>query len=222
MIKTFGDYWHFSRKYNQFLRVASLSVPLASQETRISEETRAILAELNEQKERCHARIGELNLPSLAACESCSKGCCNNSSPYYFTPIDFWLSKYGSSSDAPDFGRVAPEPLHRYFHARVKSMSRRLVPQGSLDHPPEPGAEQPEKCRYLGEDGCHLPHEERPIKCVLYACPRLKESMDEATRAAYREAIGDLLDISLKAFNVMKAEAGLPPHYGLASIFLTP
>lgn len=215
----FQDYWYFSRKYLQFERVSNLCGGLLGKNDEVSEEARTALRLFDKDRIACQNKIGELDLPSYARCDVCAGECCDKSSEQYFSPIDFWLAKY-TSDHAPNYAEQPVKPLHHYFKARVASLPRRLYPSVKIKN--EPPLDMPmEKCFHLGERGCKLPHVERPIKCLIYTCPRLKKSMDHGTRLAYREAIKTLYLISLKTFNVLKVEAGLPRYYGIASIFFT-
>lgn len=216
MINDLHDFWHFSRKYMQFLILANMSMGLLHKEHELSEVAREHLTQLCRDKVRCQARIGALQLPLLAECHNCRQGCCNNSSEYYFTPIDFWLARHGSSNVHP-FGLHPAKPLHHFLKMRLKSLAPRRAIFWSGGTTGGTGS----PCRHLGEGGCMLPHAERPIKCHMYACSRLKRSMDQETRDAYKETVRELFGISVRTFNILKAEAKLPSHYGMLSLYLS-
>jgi len=218
MHRDLKDFWHFSRKYQQFQRLSSLTLELLDRERELSEQGRAVLVQLDRERARCQERIAALNLPSIAKCNSCATGCCREPAEHYFTVIDFWLRKY-TDHKVSTFSQAPFKPLHQYYRSRLAAALR----PRSLDETDmaDEAVGKRAPCAHLGATGCTLPYAERPLKCLIYACPELKRSLDEATRARYIEAVGELHRISLEAFNVLKVEAGFPPFYGLASIQLT-
>lgn len=220
MHRNIQDFWHFSRRYRQFQMVSSLTADLLDRDHEVSEQARQALARLNEQRVACHAKIARLNLPSFANCGVCRGACCREPSDHYFTAIDFWLRKY-TPGQVKGYRVIQAKPLHHYFQGRIRSALTRLHP--GLSHKREGSAalEPDTRCAHLGENGCRLPHAERPVKCLIYACPGLKRSMDEATRLVYLEAVRELQQISVETFQVLKIEAGLPRYYGLTSLLFT-
>ncbi len=214
------DYWCFSRRCVQFDKVSNLSLGLLDKEYEVSEDARNTLRQLNRDRIACQIKIGNLNLSSFAQCDICNGKCCDKSSDYYFTPIDFWLTKY-SSFDVQSYLDDSKKPLQFYFKNRFKPLWVRVNPLVKIENHVKINV--PKKgCSHLGDDGCKLPYFNRPIKCVIYACPRLKQSMSDVTRVAYIKAIKDLYSISVETFNVIKAEAGFPSYYGRMSLILTP
>lgn len=218
MHKSFQDFWHFSRRYRQFQRISNLSATLFDHGFEASQPTREALVQLNDRRIACQAGIAELNLPHFAGCGACNGACCREPTDHYYTAIDFWLRRY-TPSRVDRFRAVRPLPLHQYYSARLSSALKALTgvprPAAAAAH----GAQS--CCDHLSERGCRLPHEERPVRCLIYACTGMKRSLDPKTRLSYIEAVKDLQAISLETFAILKKEAGLPRHYGRASIFLT-
>lgn len=214
------DFWYFSRIYTQFEKVSNFSIRLLDKKDEVSEETQVALKRLYKKMIVYKIKIGKLNLQLFADCKNCNTGCCNELSDRYFTPIDFWLSKYGSCNEY-DYADRQIKKFHDYFKIRFASLWRCADSLVKFNKP-APLNIPSGKCCHLGKNGCSLPHHERPIKCLIYACPRLKKSLSYATRLAYKEAIKDLYVISLQTFNVLKAEAGLPSYYGYVTLYFTP
>lgn len=217
MRKDLHDFWHFSRRYRQFQRISALTQGIMDKDHEVSEPTRGALQKLNGNRIKCQERIAGLDLPSFAGCRSCQGACCGEPAEHYFTAIDFWLRKY-SQKQVAAFSEQPLQPLPAYYRLRIESAlglgKPRTTAQGSHSR-------QGSRCAHLGERGCLLPHAERPLQCLIYACPSLKQSLDQATRLAYLESVRELVGISLATFNALKCEAGFPPYYGLASLLLT-
>ncbi|WP_224984621.1 hypothetical protein [Geomonas agri] len=217
MRRDFQNFWHFSRPYRMFQRVASLSHDLLNQDHELSPPAREALEQLNRDRVATQLAIASLNLPSYARCDRCQGGCCREPAENYFTAIDYWLRRHTGCSVTGYASQPAP-PLAEYLRMRLGAACRRLEP----GHPSERTARPPAaRCAHLGPRGCLLPHVERPLKCLIYACEGLKSSLDEQARNRYIAAIKELQQVSIGTFNVLKQEAGRPPHYGLASIFFT-
>jgi Fe-S-cluster containining protein len=139
--------------------------------------------------------------------------CCDKTSDRYFTPIDYWLAKY-SEGKTQSFDSPKPFLFRYYLADRFRDLLERLSS--------EKETETPQRCSYLGENGCELSYSARPIKCVIYACARMKDSLDSSTTAAYSEAIRGLHDISMRTFDLAKGEAGRPTHYGCVKLARLP
>ena len=219
MFRDLQDFWHFSRRYKQFKRVSSLSLGLLDKDHQISEEAQNALKKLNSDRIACHNKIAGLDLPSAANCGICNGACCNEPSNHYFTAIDFWLRK-SPPDKVHTFAQDPPKPLRHYYKIGIKSAWDRVTLSPKMERAAQTGPPET-RCAHHGANGCQLPHVERPVKCLIYACPGMKKSMNEATRLTYMEAVKELHQISLQTFNVLKVEAGLPPYYGLASLMLT-
>jgi Fe-S-cluster containining protein len=218
MAKELHDFWHFSRRYRQFQRISALTQGILDRDHEVSGPTRKALQRLNANRISCHERIARLDLPSFAGCQSCRGACCGEPAEHYFTAVDFWLRKY-SHKQVTAFSEQPLQPIPAYYRLRIESALAGLkkpATAAQASHLRKGGS-----CAHLGERGCLLPHAERPLKCLIYACPSLKESLDQETRRAYIESVRELLGISLATFNALKCEAGLPPYYGLASLLLT-
>lgn len=212
MHRHLGDLWHFSRKYRQFQRLSALVLGLLGAERELSQQGREALARLDRERIVCQERIASLNLPAIARCADCAAGCCGEPADHYFTAIDYWLRKY-TDNGVRGFSQEPFTPLPKYYRFRIsEAVKRGRGPKRTTGRGP---------CAHLGAAGCSLSHAERPLKCLIYACPGLKRSLYGSTRETYIEEVGKLHRISLEAFNILKEEAGLPPSYGLASIRLT-
>ncbi|QWV97997.1 hypothetical protein KP005_01495 [Geomonas nitrogeniifigens] len=217
MFRDLQDFWHFSRPYRLFQRVAGLSHDLLDRDHDLSPPARKALEQLNRKRVACQLRIAALDLPSYARCDRCQGACCREPAERYFTAIDYWLRCHTGSRVAAYAGQGAP-PLAAYLRIRLGAAWRRLAPAP----PGEPAAQTPAiRCAHLGPRGCLLPHAERPLRCLIYACVELKSSLDEQARKRYIAAIKELQQISIGTFNVLKQEAGLPSHYGIASLLFT-
>jgi Fe-S-cluster containining protein len=207
------DYWRYSRKYEQFLTASDLVHDLLDKEHEVSEETQEALRQLEKERVAYQNKIGSLNLQLCAECESCQDVCCDKTPDRYFTPIDYWLAKY-SEGNTQSFASPKPFLLRYYLADRFSDLLEKFSPDRE--------AEAPQRCSHLGENGCDLSYSERPIKCVIYACARMKNSLDARTTAAYTEAIRGLHDISMKTFDLAKGEAGRPAHYGCVKLARLP
>ncbi|MBU5614220.1 hypothetical protein [Geomonas azotofigens] len=217
MYRDLEDFWHFSRRYRIFQRVSSLSHPLLERDHELSERAREALDRLNRDRIACQGRIVALNLPGFARCFDCRGACCREPSERYFTAIDYWLRRH-TPHEVRDFATRSAPPLHRYYGARLASAWRLATARPS---PPAPASATDSRCGHLGERGCLLPAEQRPLKCLFYACSGMRKALDEPTRRAYIEGVKDLQRISILTFDVLKLEAGVPSHYGAASLLLT-
>ncbi|MBJ6799463.1 hypothetical protein [Geomonas propionica] len=217
MHRDLRDFLHFSRPYRLFQRVASLSHDLLDQDHDLSPQAREALEKLNRDRVACQLGIAALDLPSYARCDRCQGACCRESAENYFTAIDYWLRRHTDSRVSGYAGQAAP-PLAAYLCMRLGAAWRRFEPERTIVPAARPPAAH---CAHLGPRGCLLPHAERPLKCLIYACSGLKGSLDEQARSRYVAAIHELQQVSIGTFNVLKREAGLPPHYGLASLFFT-
>lgn len=218
MYRDLEDFWHLSRSYRLFQRISSLSHDLLDKDHTVSERTRDALEKLNRERIACQQRIAVLDLPSFARCGDCQGACCREPSEHYFTAIDYWLRRH-TPHEVRRYAAEGAVPLHLYYRERIGSACKRLLPRSTQEQPaPRPPGS---RCSHLGDHGCLLPHAERPLKCLIYACPALKKSLDEPTREAYIKAIKELRKISVSTFNVLKVEAGARPYYGIPSLLLT-
>ncbi|MBJ6752829.1 hypothetical protein [Geomonas anaerohicana] len=217
MRRDLQNFWHFSRPYRLFQRVASLSHDLLDQDHELSSTAREALERLNRDRVACQLAIAALDLPSYARCDRCQGACCREPAEHYFTAIDYWL-RHHTASKVAGYASRPIVPLAVCLKIRLRAAWRRL---GS-GYPGEPVAKpSPGRCTHLGAHGCLLPHVERPLKCLIYACAGLKNSLDEQARGRYVAEIKELQKISIGTFEVLKQEAGRPRHYGVASLFFT-
>ncbi|GFO62923.1 hypothetical protein M1B72_19010 [Geomonas paludis] len=217
MHRDLQDFWHFSRPYRLFQRVASLSHDLLDLDHNLSPQARQALERLNRDRVASHLAIAALELPSYARCDRCQGACCREPADNYFTAIDYWLRRH-TDSRVVGYAVRPPVPLAGYLTMRLGAAWHRLQP----GRPGVPAAKPSgDRCVHLGPRGCLLPHVERPLKCLIYACDGLKRSLDEQARSRYVAAIKELQKISIGTFEVLKQEAGRPAHYGVASLFFT-
>lgn len=214
--KKFRDYWDFSRKYDQYIRASSLVHGMLDPEDELSEKAQHALRKLDKQRAAYQETIGGLNLQSLG-CQTCKGRCCDKQPERYFTAIDYWLAKYGERQTHP-FDAPIPFRLRYYLLSPLRYVVDKFSPERAT------GKKQAseEKCALLGEEGCMLPYSDRPMKCVVYACEPMRAAIDDATRAAYTEAIQGLRDIALKTFQILKDEAHSPAHYGRVRLTVLP
>lgn len=210
------DYWDFSRKYNQYSRASDLSHGLVDEDVELSEGAQEALRTLDLKRAAYQETVGNLNLQFLG-CDSCKGSCCDRPPSHYFTSIDYWLAKYGGRNpQAFD----APNPFYlRYY---LLSPLRYVADKLSTERQDKAEARSAASCVLLGESGCTLPHAERPIKCILYACEPMREAMDADTRATYTAAIRGLHEISLETFRILKEEGGYPASYGRRRLTVLP
>jgi Fe-S-cluster containining protein len=218
MYRDLEDFWDFSRRYRLFQRISSLSHELLDKDHTVSERSRDALERLNRERIACQQKIAGLDLPSFARCADCKGACCRKPSEHYFTAIDYWLRRH-TPHEVQGYAGGGAVPLHCYFRDRIGTACKRLLPPSAQDPPPPPP--QDCRCSHLGDHGCRLPHAERPLKCLIYACPDLKRSLDHPTRRAYIKEIKELQQIAISTFNVLKHEAGVPSSYGIPSLLLT-
>ncbi|QWV93981.1 hypothetical protein KP004_01960 [Geomonas oryzisoli] len=216
MYRDLQDFLHFSRPYRLFQRVAGLSHDLLDPDHDLSQQARTALERLNRDRVACQLAIAALELPTFARCDRCQGACCREPAERYYTAIDYWLRRDTGCKIAAYAGQPAP-PLAGYLRTRLAAAWRRLDPHHGAPAAPAPA----DRCAHLGSRGCLLPHGERPLKCLIYACSGLKRSLRGDTRTRYIATIKQLQHISIATFNVLKQEAGLPPHYGLASLIFT-
>lgn len=187
--KSFFDYIYFVRKWAQLSRLFYIAQTIPSN-LNVSPRSRTNLRELNSQRMRIQALIGELNL-SVQGCEcaSCPHPCCGGNYDHYRV-IDYWL-RLDTTNSIDGFGRQG----FASFFSRLKYWFK-LV------------GESPNRtgCPYLGRDGCILTVELRPIMCVSYTCGRYREAMPYEVRRHYAYLVRDLYSISLSVFCILKKE----------------
>ena len=84
---------------------------------------------------------------------------------------------------------VCPDPCCR--HAKVWldfrdllfiHLNGEMLPPGQLRH------ELAGPCRYLGRQGCTLPHRSRPWICSWYVCPGLRRALERDLPGGWRQA----------------------------------
>lgn len=211
----FSNYWRFSRRYAQFEKLFELSQDIFSKDQELSEDSRKAIALLNKYRIDAQIKIGELDLPSLVKCAECKPKCCNNNADKYFSAIDYCLVRTTSKKEL-NYSVSTISPWYYYALKRFK----KLIPS-SINNKTK-ATSKSRGCKYLGKYGCKLDHSDRPIKCLVATCSKLRKSLDNTTRIEYIKLIDQLFIISLKVFDILKKEAGLPGRYGRLSLALTP
>ncbi len=201
------------RPYYQILRIFYLSQGLLRKECELTEKSQNSLAELNEQRREVQEKCGSYNDDALyKTCVECQGACCQMVYDH-FTAIDFWLRRY-SSEPIEDFGNEILKPWY------LRLIRERFEWNNIC---PEPEAEVFRTgCPELGDKGCLLPIQDRPIRCVPYTCRAFRNRMKREQKESYAEMIRELHRISYAAFNILKKEGGFPSWYGavdLAFIF---
>lgn len=210
---TIYNHWCFSRKYAQFTKLFDMNQSILNYDHILSDKAQKKIEILNTSRIEIQNMIEHLGLPSLSVCDKCNGGCCQGSIGHYFTSLDFWLRKHSADKIVkPNLSE--PKEWYYYIHKRLKQLTSRIFPSRKV-------SASKTGCYYLGPDGCKLKYADRPIKCVVSTCPRLRAAMDKQTRIKYSKLIKELFLLSCNAFDILKKEAGLPKRHGRLSLMLT-
>jgi len=216
------SYWYFSRRYSQYEVLSSLIDSSIHENSSLSLRAQKALIELDKNRADCQSRIGELKLSSVADCQSCKGRCCDRPSDEYFSAVDFWLGKYVDGRECVYSSEATRKPgyyvrqrLQHIVHearnkaGRVFRRSRRnAFPIAAIRY--QRATRRSPGCQFLGENGCTLSYAERPIRCVIYACPRMQRGLQQPVKTQYMREIGELYRISNSTFQILRAEKGRP------------
>lgn len=228
------NYWYFSKRYSQVEIVSSLINSMMQDERSLSLPAQMALRSLNEKRALCQSRIGQLNLSGLADCRACQGRCCDSPSDEYFSPIDYWLRKYVDSHECFYSPRMIETPGY-YVRRRLELFARVLgsIPARILGRSSKKGfpvaairyqrsAKLRSGCQFLDQSGCSLPYADRPIRCVIYACPRMKRGLKQPARSQYSREIDELYHISIATFRILRGEEGRSGFWSGALLSLVP
>ena len=192
------------------------------------------LRKLNQKRADCQVRIGQINLPRIADCKACDSPCCNLAADEYFSPVDFWLRKYVDGDECDYSRRLIRKPGY-YARMRVKHIAsvamaipKRLFQR--LAHGQRPIAEPLEPltpregpgCQFHSRNGCALSNRDRPIKCLMYACTRMRRALTRSAKSRYEKEIGELYQISVATFRILRKEVDRPLWLGSALLKFVP
>ncbi len=210
------EYWYFSRRNAQFDKLFYLSQNLLSREHLLSNDAQRIIKQLNERRVNIQKMIGRYNLSLSSVCEECDGKCCKDSIEYYFTAIDYWLRKF-TSNPIINFSLSLTKPWFHSIIRIIKNLSLRIL----RIYPREKDPGLKKDCDCLGNHGCKLSFADRPIKCLVWTCYKLKQAMGEQTKIEYGRLINELYFVSCDTFDILKKEAGISKKYGRLALFLT-
>lgn len=207
---------------------------MVEDERTLSSQAQTTLIELNEKRADCQSRIGQLNLSGVTDCQACGGRCCDSPSDEYFSPVDYWLRKYVDGHQCTYSPRAIRKPAC-YAMQRLKHIARetRNIAAQIFRRRPNKrfpiaavrylrAAKQRPGCQFLDQNGCTLPYSDRPIRCVIYACPRMKRGLTPPVRSQYAREIGELYRISIATFHILRNEADRPNRWSSALLRLMP
>lgn len=206
------NYWYFSRKYAQIEKLSCYCQYIFRDDHDLSKSGKEKLVLLNLKRIELQKMIGEITILNYSICNKCTGKCCRGQAKYFFTALDFWLRKF-SSNPVSDFGHVAYRPWYFYLNRRFQQVVSRITP-GEKD--------QRGFCQYLRKNGCKLNVDDRPIKCLVATCQKIRQAMDASAKSKYGSLIYELFLVSLSTFDVLKNEAKVPSSFGRLSVLLTP
>jgi hypothetical protein len=182
----------------------------------LSDSTRKNLVFLDKRRRNLQKRIGELNQSFTAIHAKCDGSCCREKTEYYFTGADFWLRKF-SLNTIESFGVTSARPWQFFIKKRFRRVMHR---SDYMDRRKMEQRKNVEKCNFLGQKGCTLDAENRPIKCIIATCSKLRQAMDKRTKTEYKNLISELYNVSLSTLQILKKEAGISPLSGRVSLLL--
>jgi len=189
----------YCRRGVQLFVLYAMSQTLLPRDKSLSQYTVNALRELDQRRRELHDLSGQL-FHDVNLCMECPRSCCAGSYNH-FRALDYWMRKY-SYHPIDDFGLAT----HTAWRFRLLSSVR----------------EWRNGCSLLGQKGCTLERSERPIMCIFYTCSRQRAQMNAEQKKSYAQLTEALYDVSLKTFDVLKQEAGLPKRYGKLRLFLLP
>jgi hypothetical protein len=213
------DYLHFSRKTAQFYHLFNLCQSLLGKEHDLSESSMTAIELLNRRRIDVQKNMGELNSRLSHVCRECNDidtGCCKDAVEYYFTAIDFWLRRE-SSNPIAEYALLPPHSCIYFVRRRVSQIKTKVKKDRDTTK-----TDNGERCIHLTASGCKLHIHDRPVKCLISTCPKLRRAMDPHTKREYRRSIMEMYHLSLELFDLMKKEACVPRSYGRTALFFTP
>jgi len=161
------DYFWFIKPDRRFLRLAYNLRILSSQ-----------LNDLNERRKVLQREYASLS--QSPKCQECNGKCCGGDYVPYYSGIDYLIRMF---SDKPITNYtnwwMPPSIITRLFKKR--GLSEQAEISAKLRTLQEKTPES--RCSYLTQNGCALQAEDRPIRCIVWICSGLKQSLpSEALR----------------------------------------
>lgn len=206
------NYWHFSRRYAQIEKLCYFCQHILKNDHCLSDVGKKKLVSLNRKRIDLQKEVGEITQLHSSICEKCMGVCCRGHGKYFFTAVDFWLRKF-SSNPVSDIGHIADRQWYFYLNRRFQQVVSRIN-LGEKD--------QRDFCQYLGENGCKLNVDDKPIKCIVATCKKIRQAMDAPAKSEYAKLIYELYLVALGTFDILKNEARVPASFGRVSLLLTP
>lgn len=207
------DYLYYSRRYSQFNTLCYLcdNIPLRNGD--ISVESKINMSLIFEYNKELQKQLTELNHRFSDLCASCCGACCFKRTEWFFTVIDYWVRKDGLSH----INGYAKLPK-RYWCSSILTRLKNLFNNSVIINNYEIVKE---KCIYLNEGGCKLMPKERPIKCLLYYCKNIRNSMNYEFIKTHSRIVNELYNNSYRVFEILCKESNCSFIYGRLSLFLT-
>lgn len=207
LISEIYEYWYFVRRFEQLAKLNFIVQGLLNKECDLSEDAQAALLALNRKRRKFHEELGELNKSIQNVCATCGVSCMGTYDHYSAT--DFWLRKYSS------------KPVKNYCNETVLPWYIKLI-RHRLEWAPFEAPDTPRKgCEHLGSLGCKVHLSERPVKCLLFYCRKLRNVMPHGIKRKYAKLNTEYYKVCRSCFRILKKEAGLPLLYGELELALT-
>jgi hypothetical protein len=142
---------------------------------KLSYNLRDLSARLNNLNERRKILQKEYAaLKQSDKCKECNGKCCGGDYVPYYSGIDYLIRMFSDKPITDYTNWWMPRPIIAVLFEKVKSLWVRSSSNKSvnvLEKVPDSW------CPYLTQSGCVLKAEERPIRCILWICEDLKQSL---------------------------------------------
>jgi hypothetical protein len=130
-------------------------------------DLRPRLNELNERRKKL--QIEYSNLRNVThKCSECRGCCCKGDYAPYFSGVDYLIRMFSDKPIDHYFDWWKPRPVILALLDKIKPMRR-----ASMHASTAPNL----MCPSLTPNGCALPPEDRPIRCILWICDNLRKTM---------------------------------------------
>lgn len=157
--------------------------------------TSHLLNKLNNRRRSIQREIYELSENSgntRAVCEKCQGACCKGEYDH-FTIIDFLIRSF-SETPLAGYGDIwKPKSFCSLIFGQILASQRKEI-NVNLTH----------GCPHLGNTGCNIEVEERPIRCILWTCRDFREAIPHDNLIKIGRLIKELDLISNKVVNLFK------------------
>ncbi|MFH0777126.1 MAG: hypothetical protein V2A71_00710 [Candidatus Eisenbacteria bacterium] len=147
---------------------------------------------MNERRKAIQRRILELEAGN-DECQKCNGLCCRGGYDH-FTALDYLIRMF-SDNPLDGYGRIQkPEAIRSILLRQLRRISR--APTGTV----VPDT----KCPNLTPDGCEFQPEDRPIRCVLWTCRALRQSLPSNKLTEIGKLTKELSDVSVGVIEIFR------------------